>query len=152
MKKKVTLKAITADNWEEVADLEVSDEQDDFVASNAFSIAESKFNDHAVPLAIYAGDEPVGFIMYEPQHDEDDPSTFLIYRFMVDEDHQGEGHGRAGMAALLDRLRATPACRRITICYVAGNARAKAFYASFGFKEVGTNDDGELVAEIIVGE
>ena len=60
----ITLRDVTRDNWLDCVRLKVDDSQAGFVAPNAYSLAESKFETHAVPLAIYAGERMVGFAMY----------------------------------------------------------------------------------------
>ena len=152
MSKKITLREVNAENWEEVVDLELEEEQEDYVASNAYSIAESKFNTYAVPLAIYAGKKVVGFLMYETLHGEGEPETYSIYRFMIDRRWQGKGYGRRALEQTIKDIGRRSDCHRITICYVPDNEMAKGFYASLGFREVGLNDDGEMVAEIRLSE
>ena len=146
--REVSLREVTADNWEKVVDLELEEDQEDHLADNSYSLAESKFNPLAVPIAIYAGKKVVGFAMYESLAEEGEPDTYSIYRFMVDKKHQGKGYGGAALSLILDKIRATPNWRRTTICYVTENKTAKKFYANFGFKEIGLDEDGEMVAEI----
>jgi len=63
----VTLREVTADNLGVVLALEVLEEQQNFVASNARSIAQAHFHQEAWFRAIYADEVPVGFLML---HDE----------------------------------------------------------------------------------
>ena len=147
----IRLEDVTADNWEDVVDLEVADDQEDLVAENAYSLAESKFNPHAIPKAIYAGCKLVGFAMYERLVEEGEPRTFSIYRFMIDKSHQGKGYGRTALGKIIEDIRSAPDCERITICYVPKNKAARKFYASLGFKEIGRDEDGEMIAEILCG-
>jgi len=144
---KVSLEAITKHNWDQVARLKVSDEQRQFVADNAYSIAESLFSEHSVARAICVGGEPVGFIMYESLAYEGKPREFNIYRLMVGSDFQHCGIGRKGMRLTLDALLEQEGAQRITVCYVPGNEVASDFYASLGFHEIGLSND-EMVAEI----
>lgn len=148
MAKDVRLADVTADNWEAVADLELGPDQEELVASNAYSLAQSKFEPEARPRAVYAGRRVVGFLMYEQIAGR--PHEVLIYRFMIDRRHQGKGYGRAALAQALDEIRRIPGVRTIRICYVADNATAKAFYASLGFTETGRDRDGEVIAELEV--
>jgi diamine N-acetyltransferase len=66
----VILRDVTKENWQECVRLQLAPEQEGFVSSNAYSLAESKFMPTFVPQAIYARDEAtgagrmVGFIMY----------------------------------------------------------------------------------------
>ena len=149
MTETIRFQDVTADNWEAVVDLELHDHQEDFVASNCYSLAESKFNSYAVPLAIYAGDTLVGFLMYETWHAKGEPNTYFIYRFMIDRAFQNRGYGRRAMERLLRTFDQLETCRRIVICYIADNHRASRFYASLGFHEIGRADDGEMHAQRI---
>ena len=148
MPKGIRLKDVTADNWEAVVDLELRDGQDDLVASNAYSLAESKFDPLARPRAVYAGRRVVGFLMYGSLEAEGKPREVLIYRFMIDGKHQGKGYGRAALARAIDEIRRMPGVRKVSICYMPDNPVAKRFYGSLGFVEVGRDEDGEIIAQL----
>jgi len=148
MRKDVELRDVTAENWRAVVSLELDPEQEDLVASNAESLDESRSDPDARPRAIYAGDRIVGFLMYDAGRIRDKPREALIYRFMIDRTYQGEGYGRAALSKALDEIRAIPEVRKISISYMPDNPVAKLFYASFGFAEAGTDDDGEMIAEL----
>lgn len=143
MRNKVSLKAVTADNWEALADLELDAGQQDLVASNLYSIAEAQFDPDARPRAVYAGKRAVGFLMYDASR-----ARASIYRFMIDRKHQGKGYGRAALEKALDEIRAVPGVKSISIRYMAENPVAGPFYGSFGFVEVGKDRDGEVIAEL----
>lgn len=145
MRDEVKLKDVTADNWEAVAELKLEAAQEDLVASNLYSIAESKFDPDARPRAVYAGKRVVGFLMYDVSPKKLKAS---IYRFMIDRKHQGKGYGRAALSRALDEIRAIPQVRKISIRYMPENPVAKPFYGSFGFVEVGQDSDGETIAEL----
>ena len=100
MPKDVHLKDVTAANWRAVIRLELEESQKELLASNLYSIAESKFDPNARPRAICAGKRVVGFIMYDVP-DADDERVASIYRFMIDRKHQGKGYGRAALAQAL---------------------------------------------------
>jgi len=148
MSDEVRLENVTARNWRAVARLKLAPEQKDLVASNLYSIAQSKFDPNARPRAIYAGKELVGFLMYDVWEAKDKAREASIYRFMIDRKHQGKGYGRAALAQALDEIRATPGVKKVSIGYMPDNPVAKPFYASFGFVEVGTDEDGEINAEL----
>jgi diamine N-acetyltransferase len=151
MSKDVKLEDVTAANWRAVAGLKLADDQRSLLASNVYSIAQSKFDEAAQPRAIYAGDEVVGFLMYDVPEVEDKDQNVAIYRFMVDKDHQGKGYGRAALTKALEEIRQIPGIEKICISYVRNNARAKDFYASFGFVELPSDkDDYELSAELVL--
>jgi diamine N-acetyltransferase len=148
MPKKIRLKDVTADNWEAVADLELDADQEDLVASNLYSIAESHYDPDARPRAVYAGKRVVGFLMYDVQPAKGKSREASIYRFMIDRKHQGKGYGRAALSKALEEIKAIPGVKRVSIGYMPENPVAGPFYASFGFKEVGRDRDGEVIAKL----
>ncbi|QNM95182.1 GNAT family N-acetyltransferase [Chitinimonas koreensis] len=144
---KITLRPVTKENFDAIACLNLLDHQRDYVASNSYSIAEASFNPFLTTRAVYAGELPVGFMMYlNPEQDDEEAGAYGIWRFMIDSAHQGKGYGRQALAALLDEIRANADVRSIYISYIPGNELAKRFYASFGFREVGIDEEGEMVA------
>jgi diamine N-acetyltransferase len=147
-RKKVSLRDVTADNWEAVADLELAADQEDLVAGNLYSIAESHFDPDARPRAVYAGKRVVGFLMYDVQRTRGKARVASIYRFMIDRRHQGKGYGRVALGKALEEISAIARIKRVSIRYMRENPVAKPFYASFGFKEVGKDRDGEVIAEL----
>jgi diamine N-acetyltransferase len=144
----MTLREITRENWEQCVRLTVATEQEPFVASNAVSLAQSKYEPEWIPLAIYHDDEMVGFVMYGVYRDE---GKYWILRVMVDHRAQSNGYGRAALRLLLDRLRATPGCDEVAISYEPENEVARSLYASFGFRETGEVIEGETVARLSLG-
>ena len=76
----VTMREITEDNFIEAMRLEVTLEQQRFVASNAASIAQSKFQPFLECYGIYDDDTMIGFCAFG-KHPED--GTAWIVRLMV---------------------------------------------------------------------
>ena len=148
MRDDVRLKDVTEDNWRDVIALRLDAGQEDLVASNLYSIAESKFDPDARPRAVYAGKRVVGFLMYDVQRKRDGLHRATIYRFMIDRKYQDKGYGRAALSRALDEIKAIPRMETISIGYMPDNPVAKPFYASFGFVEVGRDEDGEVIAEL----
>jgi diamine N-acetyltransferase len=143
----VTLETITVDNFEVFMDMELPEHQRDYLASNAFSIAQAKYYDDYIPRGIYYNGEPAGFLLYDKQSNNN-VGEYGIYRFMVDYAQQGKGIGRRAMELLLAELKAQSDVKLITICYKPDNASAQAFYRSFGFEETGLDEVGEMIAVI----
>jgi diamine N-acetyltransferase len=140
----VVLRPIDGRNWREAIRLSVAPEQRVFVASNVYSIAESKFEPEAVPMGIYAGDTMVGFLMFGMSGDE-----MWVWRLMVDHGHQRRGYGRAAMAALIDGLRAM-GHHEVFVSYKPENDVAAQLYASLGFEDTGRVEDGEIVVHLFI--
>jgi len=66
----VILRDVTKENWQECIKLRLAPGQEHFVASNVYSLAESKFMPTFIPQAIYANQDGTGddtmveFVMY----------------------------------------------------------------------------------------
>ncbi len=87
----IELKEITKENYIEAVKLKVSTSQDNFVAPNVYSIAQSKFYPTWKPTAIYKDNNMIGFLMHgEDDLNEGDGSIWII-RLMIDERFQGKG-------------------------------------------------------------
>jgi diamine N-acetyltransferase len=138
----VTLREITPDNFEKVLDLKVHDDQKTFVASNMYSLAEARVFPDCVPLAIYAAEQPVGFLMYTFEQKR---KEWWIFRLMIDAGQQGRGYGRAAMVQLVERMRAIPGCEQIFISFEPENAVAEKLYRSLGFVSNHEIYEGEVV-------
>jgi len=147
----IALQPVTSENWRALIKLKVREDQNGFVASNLYSIAEAQFGfddeGHwtSHPFGVYDGEEPVGFLMYavNPAHSK---IQVFILRLMVDEKFQGRGFGREAMMVLLERLRSDQDLQEAAISYAPDNHRAKKLYASLGFKENGDMAGDELLA------
>jgi diamine N-acetyltransferase len=140
----VTLREITRENWRECARMRVQPTQVHFVASNLYSLAQSKFEPECVPLAVYNDEQLVGFVMYKPE-DYGLAKIWFIERVMIGEGHQGKGYGRAAMNALLERLRSQQGYTAILISFVKGNDVAQKLYSDLGFQDTGEVEEEELV-------
>ncbi len=155
----IELKKITEENFRECIGLQIKDEQKGFVATNVKSLAQAWVaheNQLCVPMpfAIYDDDTMVGFVMlayFEYDADKPDESEiYTIWRFMIDKQHQGKGFGKAAMSKVLDYIKSYPygQAKKVVLSYEPENAVAKALYVSFGFKETGEIEDGEVVAQL----
>lgn len=152
----ITLRKITLDNRRAIFNLEVEDHQQSYVASNLSSVASCYVlltnGSRPFPLAIYADEEPVGFVMiihgdtgYELPSIVDD--SYCIMRLMIDKKFQNRGYGREAMTEILKFIRTFPAgpASYCWIPYEADNVHAKRLYESFGFQGNGEFTDGEPI-------
>lgn len=138
----ITLNEVTKNNWIDVISLTVREDQREFIATNAVSLAQLHFLENFVARAIYDDQQLVGFALYGV--DEDD-GEYWIYRFMIDQKFQGNHLGRAAMTAIIEdiRERKEPRHTTITLSYEPRNQGAKQFYDKVGFQEV----DGLLISD-----
>ena len=145
----VTLREVTKDNFRAIAGLSVADDQKNFVANNAFSMAEASFEEEAWFRAIYAGDTPVGFAMLFENHEKNE---YGVWRFMIDKEHQGKGYGRAALQLLIDRIKSYPNAKVMELCVVPENVGAIKLYTSMGFADTGRVEWNENVYELVFSD
>jgi diamine N-acetyltransferase len=100
----VSLTEVTKENWIQCIRLKLAPEQESFVAPNVDSIAESKFELHYVPRAIYNNENVVGFLMYCPEIETEEKDLYWLFRFMVDVKYQKQGIGRAALELALAEI------------------------------------------------
>jgi diamine N-acetyltransferase len=133
-KMNIEIKEITVENWVDAVKLKVREDQENFVASNAISIAQSKFHPFLECHGFYANDEMVGFSATgrNPQDDE-----IWIARFMIGEQFQGMGYGKKGSNKLIEFLKDKHGCTEIFLDVSPENKAAIRMYESVGFKDTG---------------
>lgn len=141
----ISIKAVTKENYESICLLDVSDEQEKYVASNTWSLVEAAYNENYTVRAIYCDDDPVGFFMWV----QESPIRISIWRFMIDQHHQNKGIGRQALSLALTEIKQTQSIIEIEICYNPNNPVAKNFYSSFGFSEVGMDKNNEDMLALI---
>jgi diamine N-acetyltransferase len=143
----LSLRPITRENFLAILHLHVAAGQEHFVATNERSIAQAYVEPTFVPLAIYDGDIPIGFVMHG--HDEQTGIDWII-RFMIAAEHQRKGYGRAALRMIIEHLAARSGCTEIRLSYEPENVGAAALYAGQGFEETGEIEEGEVVARLQV--
>lgn len=138
------------DTLRPLAGLRVRDSQTTFVASNLMTMAQSIFEPGSEIYGVWEQTTPVGLLavidMSHPDADldeGDDPDGIYIWRLMVDQAHQGRGHGRAALdfAKSLARERGRS---NLIISVVDEPGGAMPFYKEFGFHPTGRIVDGEV--------
>jgi len=140
----VNLKPITIDNFWDVVSLKVGKDQN-FVASNAISIAQSKVEPSLIPLAIYSDQTLVGFLMYGIDPDD---GNYWIVRLMVDEKHQRNGYGKKAMEIIIDKIKEDKSHKKLVISTNPENIIGLNLYKKLGFKSTGKIIDGGEVLEL----
>lgn len=65
----IRFEKVTPDNFEEVVNLKLRDDQIGFLENNLYSLAEAKVFDYLEPRAIYDDDRLIGFMLYYFQPD-----------------------------------------------------------------------------------
>ncbi len=139
----VTLREITKENWRDILRLKVAPHQEQFVASNAVSIAEAHFKPEVAWFrAVYAGDVPVGFLMLE---DDVAQQEYFLWRFMISEQYQGHGYGRKALELFFAHVKTRPGANAVETSCVPAQGGPGSFYEKMGFVYTGKEEeDGEL--------
>lgn len=146
-KSEVTLREINEDTVRGICNLSVREEQQQFVAPNAVSIAQAHFSPHAWFRAIYAGDSPVGFVMLE---DQPEKPEYYLWRFMIDTRYQKMGFGRQAIALLVEHVKTRPAATELLTSVVQAEGGPQMFYERLGFKLTGEYEDGEAMMRLVL--
>lgn len=142
----IHLEPLAAENWEECATLAVGDGQLDYVYTNLFAIAKAGVFGWET-FVIRAGSEGqndvVGMAMFDWNPPGRTGFTAVLHQFMIGEEHQGRGYGRAALGAVIELARKREA-RHLLLSYWPGNPAVK-LYESLGFRHIGEfwGDNGE---------
>lgn len=136
-----------------ILQLDVKPEQRNLVASNAKSIAEAYFNKDAWFQAIYADNDPIGFVMFSdtslkyksnPNH----RPTYYLWRFMIEAKYQGKGYGKEAMKLVINHVKNRPEAKELLLSYSQSDGNAGEFYKKCGFEYTGKVIDDELVMSL----
>lgn len=141
----VSLREVTGENLSDILKLKVEPEQEQFVASNAISIAQAHFEEKAWFRAIYANETPVGFVML---YDDPEKTDYFLWRFMIDKRYQGLHFGQRALQLLIDHVRAQPDATELLVSYVPAEGSPETFYRAAGFVDTGEISDGEIVMRL----
>lgn len=144
----IELREITKENYEECLNLHIAESQKGFVSSTAYSLAQAWiYYDTAFPLAVYADNTMIGFIMlgfYEAK------GHYTLWKFLIDEKYQNKGYGkkalRLGIAYLVNRFQV----KEVYTAYYRTNHIARNLYASIGFRETGEIEENQIGMKLIV--
>jgi len=137
----VRLREITRDNYKNCCLMKVKKEQESFVATNSFSLAQSKYEPECIPLAIYNDEDMVGFLMYCIDVND---GNYWIYRLMIDENHQRQGYAYEAMTMLLRVIAADKSHDKVYIDCRHDNIAAQELYKKLGFKQTDEFDEQEV--------
>lgn len=123
----IKLDEITADNLEVVLKLKVSKEQENFVSTTAYSLAQAYvYRENAYPFAIYADDTLVGFIMFG----------------FYDEKYQNKGYGKMALALGIEYMKKQYDIKEMYTGVAIDNDVAERLYHSVGFQLTGLIENG----------
>ncbi|WP_025025597.1 GNAT family N-acetyltransferase [Caldalkalibacillus mannanilyticus] len=159
----IELRKINGDNIDEVIALEVEANQKEFILETTnlrcFANAHMLNTDGipASPLAIYANDTMVGFLMYiydtlDHESFENElfygKKSYFIWHNMIDKSYQGKGYGKLAFEKMLTDIENMPygEAEYAGLFYHTSNVIAKTLYTSFGFVDTGIIQDNSMLA------
>ncbi|MFL7868890.1 MAG: GNAT family N-acetyltransferase [Anaerolineales bacterium] len=140
----VTLRPVTHNNWREVTKLEVSESQREFVAEPSYYLALCSYGGLWQPLAIYLGEQVIGFMMWAV--DKADGSCWLG-GILIDKSYQRKGYGRKAIQAAIAMVAKKHGYEQFALSYSPENP-AKSLYHSLGFIETDKWEGDEIVARL----
>ena len=143
----ICFRAITEENFGAIVRMK-RPEGEGYVAANAYSLAQAwlyRDNGDVYPFAIYAGDEPVGFMMLDEDLDE---RCLYLWRIMFPPEHQGKGYGTEAIRQIIELARASGKYDSMVLDYVPGNTIAEHVYTRLGFRPTGEISNGEVVMKL----
>jgi diamine N-acetyltransferase len=139
---RISLRKVTGDTVRSICDLSVNDNQKSFVATNSVSIAQAYFYDYAWFRAIYADDNPVGFVMLS---DRPELPEYYLWRFMIDKRYQKKGYGKQAIKLLIDYVKSRPKADILWTSIIQSDGGPQKFYEKQGFKLTGEYKEGEAL-------
>jgi diamine N-acetyltransferase len=144
-KMRINFKPVDKDNWLDCINLEVSEEQNDFVTNNTFSVLQSHYDDRNYPVAIYNDNIMIGFMMY--LYDEDF-KAYRLRRFMIDKDYQHQGFGKMALLELKKLIKDKYNRNKLYTSVKPHNNDAKKLYENVGFNKTGEIRWGEEILAV----
>ena len=137
---------VTVDNWENICCLNPGREGREFVASNAFSIAQSSFETGWVIKGIQIDKKLIGFTMYGYS---EELKAYELCRFMIDEKYQGNGFGKCALQTIISQMFQSYNCDKIYLSTTPDNIKGKHIYENAGFIQTGeTCGEGDDIEDM----
>ena len=133
----VKLIDVTEDNWLDVADLRVRDDQLGYVAP-AIGILARGYVYRDCNAKIYAFDNDgviVGIALVREFDDE--PLGYDLQQFMIDRHFQGKGYGSEALKLILEELRCEGRYDHVEVCVKKEDTAAISLYEKHGFSDSG---------------
>lgn len=131
----IRLAEVTEENWLDIADLSVNDDQRRFVAP-AIGILARGYVYRDCNARIYAIENDgtiVGAALVREFADE--PLGYDLQQFMIDQRYQGNGYGSAALALILDELRKEGRYDHVEVCVKKDDTAAIHLYEKHGFAD-----------------
>jgi diamine N-acetyltransferase len=153
----VTLREVNDSNRDAVLAIRVAPTQVRFVGTVAGALEDAREIPEGKPWyrAIYADDQPVGFVMLSWNVTPEPPriiGPWFLWKLLIHERHQRRGYGRETVRLVADVVRANGAAELLTSC-LPGDDGPEQFYRRIGFSPTGELDEnGEIILALDLSE
>ena len=126
---------VDIDNETGQIDLEVSEEQHNYVCTSLVMLARAwlhrKLHPHV--FNVYDDETAVGMGMYL---DAPEKNAYDCCQLFIDRHYQGKGYGKAAVGLVVDAMKKEGKYPKVSMCYVEGNDASRKLFEQFGFVEV----------------
>lgn len=140
----VSIELLDRYNWEACLEIKLTAEQNRFVPSVLYSLAQARFEE-LTPYGIRLDGQMVGMLMYG----RFSAGLCWINRIMIDQQYQQQGIGQQAVRQLLMQLRSRRKCAEIRTSYAPDNLAAAHFFAKLGFHPIANALEDEVVVRLI---
>lgn len=136
----IELRTINEDNFEQCLKLKASVENESFVDSVTYSLAEAwVFYKDTRPFAIYDDDKVIGFVsMYVGEE------NYQIINFLIDDAFQKKGLGTKAAKSCIHYLKNEYGAKRVSVPVEQKNIDAQRFWGKLGFVFSDNIEDGYI--------
>jgi diamine N-acetyltransferase len=145
----VLLRPANSENWRDIAHLQVTQSQREFVAEPCYYLALCCYGNDWHPLAICLDGQVIGFMMWAT--DPADGSCWLG-GILVGQGMQRHGYGRQAVQAAMTMLEEEYGYRDFALSYQPANLVARHLYSKLGFVETNEWEGNEIVARMSLAE
>lgn len=132
----INFRKITEENFDAIIKMK-RPEGENFVASNAFSLAQAwlyRDDGDVFPFAIYNDDAVVGFMLLEEDMEE---KRLDLWRIMLPPENEGKGYGTAAVKLLIQYAKDSGRYKSIGLLCGPKNCNARHIYDKLGFQPTG---------------
>ncbi|MGS0679553.1 GNAT family N-acetyltransferase [Shewanella sp. 125m-7] len=144
----LTIVPVNDNNLGELLELQLKAEQRGFIESIAECLQEAKEDTRYTPVALCCDQQVAGFAMYG-LFNECQMQRVWFDRFLIAQDFQGRGLGKAFADLLLAFLFCHFQCQQVYLSVYPNNRAAIALYHKLGFEFTGEQDiNGEHVMSL----
>lgn len=142
----IELRTINEGNYQQCLNLKTSVENESFVDSVAYSLAEAwVFYNDTKPFAIYDNDKMIGFVsMYVGE------KNYQIINFLIDDALQHQGFGTKAAKACICYLQNEYNADRVSAPVYLENTVAQKFWGKLGFVFSDSIEDGYVFMRLFL--